>query len=119
MFYRDERVARLYSKSLLLRILFVVLNDFWISNGDFALNIYIVHESHAYGLFFLRRIYYNGVVVFQESCSVVKTIVEQHKNTTRTQLNSNYRGFNLDTQVYMHIHKSIFDCNLLTQAIKQ
>ena len=35
---RDERVARLYRKSLLLSILFVVLNDFWISNGDFGLN---------------------------------------------------------------------------------
>ena len=34
---RDERIARLYSKSLLLRILFVVLNDFWISNDDFGL----------------------------------------------------------------------------------
>ena len=35
---RDERVARLYNKSLLLRILFVVLNDFWISNDDFGIN---------------------------------------------------------------------------------
>ena len=34
---RDKRVARLYSKSLLLRILFVVLNGFWISNGDFRI----------------------------------------------------------------------------------
>ena len=33
---RDERVAHLYNKSLLLRILFVVLNDFWISNDDFG-----------------------------------------------------------------------------------
>ena len=37
MFYRDERVAHLYSKSLLLRILFVVLDDFLISNDDFGL----------------------------------------------------------------------------------
>jgi hypothetical protein len=35
---RDERVARLNRKSLLLSILFVVLNDFWISNGDFGIN---------------------------------------------------------------------------------
>ncbi len=34
---RDERVARLYNKSLLLRILYVVLNDFWISNDDFGI----------------------------------------------------------------------------------
>ena len=34
---RDERVARLYSKSLLLRILFVILNDFWISKDDFGI----------------------------------------------------------------------------------
>ena len=34
---RDERVARLYNKSLLLRILFVVLNAFWISNDDFGI----------------------------------------------------------------------------------
>ena len=35
---RDERVARLYNKSLLLRILFVISNDFWISNDDFGFN---------------------------------------------------------------------------------
>ena len=33
---RDERVARLYGKSLLLKILFVISNDFWISNDDFG-----------------------------------------------------------------------------------
>ena len=27
---RDERIARLYSKSLLLSKLFVILNDFWV-----------------------------------------------------------------------------------------
>ena len=34
---RDERVARLYSKSLLLSKLFVILNDFWISNKDYGI----------------------------------------------------------------------------------
>ncbi len=33
---RDERVARLYSKLLLLKVLFVILNNFWISNDDFG-----------------------------------------------------------------------------------
>ena len=34
---RDERVARLYNKPLLLRILFIILNNFLISNGIFVL----------------------------------------------------------------------------------
>jgi hypothetical protein len=38
---RDERVARLYNKSLLLKILFVILNSFWISNDDFGINQYL------------------------------------------------------------------------------
>jgi len=32
---RDERVARLYGKSFLSRMLFVILNNFWIFNDDF------------------------------------------------------------------------------------
>ena len=32
---RDERIARLYSNTLLLRILFIILKVSWISNSTF------------------------------------------------------------------------------------
>ena len=47
---RDERVARLYSKSLLLSKLFVILNDFWISNKDYGINTKKTRRSNLVSL---------------------------------------------------------------------
>ena len=65
---RDERVARLYNKSLLLRILFVVLNDFWISNDDFGLNGFSPKTLQASCFNAMRSIFPFGVKGKTSTC---------------------------------------------------
>ncbi len=61
---RDERVARLYSKSLLLRILFLILNDFWISNDVFEfINPFCVRKIYLMKTVFWYRFFVSGVFV--------------------------------------------------------
>ena len=61
---RDERVARLYSKSLLLSKLFVILNDFWISNKDYGINTKKTRRSNLVFLF-------SQCVLAREICNLV------------------------------------------------